>query len=316
VSGTRGVGADGSDPLVHAVAAHLERLRAGRGCSPHTVRAYARDLGRFAAHCREAGLTAWDGVRAAHVRAFAAAEHRAGRAPRSIQRALSAVRAFLDELVRAGVIAHNPARGVRGPKAGRPLPATLDVDQATRLLDTPDPAPADEAVARRDQAILELLYGCGLRLAELVALDLDHLRPAPSAPRELRVLGKGRKVRVVPVGRKAREALAHWLEVRGRIARAGERALFVSRRGRRIAARTVQARVRLAARRRGLDVPLHPHMLRHAFATHLLESSGDLRAVQELLGHADLRTTQVYTHLDFQHLAEVYDRAHPRARRR
>ncbi|HHQ41031.1 MAG TPA: tyrosine recombinase XerC, partial [Chromatiales bacterium] len=226
-------------------------------------------------------------------------------------RTLSAVRTFLDDLVERGEAPQNPARSVRAPKAPRTLPATLDADQAAALLDgIPDRTPLEA----RDRAMLELLYGAGLRLAELVGLDLGD---ADLGAREVRVRrGKGGRGRIVPLGGKAGAALARWLELRPELAAPGERALFVSRRGTRISPRQVEARVAHWARRTGLDVPLHPHVLRHAFATHLLESSGDLRAVQELLGHADVATTQIYTHLDFQHLAEVYDRAHPRARRR
>ncbi len=289
----------------------LSRLAGERRCSAHTVRAYRRDLGRFLAACAAEGVQDWREVRAHHVRRFAAAEHRAGRTARSIQRALSAVRTFLDDLVERGLAAQNPARSVRGPRAPRRLPETLDVDQAMALLDGPW---GDDPLARRDRAMLELLYGCGLRLAELAGLDLQDVDLAAG---ELAVVrGKGNRDRRLPLGSKARAALAEWLSVRGALAAPDEAAVFVSRRGRRLGPRGIERRVALWARRRGLGVPLHPHMLRHAFATHLLESSGDLRAVQELLGHADIATTQVYTHLDFQHLAQVYDRAHPRARRR
>ena len=188
------------------------------------------------------------------------------------------------------------------------------MDAITRLLDAPDPAALqNNPLTQRDQAIFELVYGAGLRLAEVAALDVTD---AAGQPRELRVIGKGARTRIVPVGRKAREALGGWLAVRDELARPGEPALFVSRRGGRLSHRGIQTRLAELARRRGMDQPVHPHMLRHAFATHLLESSGDLRAVQELLGHADIGTTQIYTHLDFQHLAEVYDHAHPRARRK
>ncbi len=301
----------GAGPLAEAVEGFLARLAGERRCSPHTVAAYRRDLGRLLALCAREGVASWAALRAHHIRALVAAERRRGRSPRSIQRTLSAVRTFLDDLVERGEASQNPARSVRAPKAPRTLPATLDVDQAAALLDAiPDRAPLEA----RDRAMLELLYGAGLRLAELVGLDLGD---ADLAAREVRVRrGKGGRERIVPLGGKAGAALARWLELRPELAAPGERALFVSRRGTRISPRQVEARVAHWARRTGLGVPLHPHVLRHAFATHLLESSGDLRAVQELLGHADIATTQIYTHLDFQHLAEVYDRAHPRARRR
>jgi integrase/recombinase XerC len=231
--------------------------------------------------------------------------------PRSVARRLSAVRSFLAYLVETGALRANAAVHVQAPKPSRRLPATLDADQVAKLL-TID---GDDPLARRDRAILELFYSSGLRLAELVSLDLGDV---DFADRTVRVTGKGGKSRIVPVGRFALASLREWLAVRADFEPngTGERALFVGKQGERLSCRAVQHRVRRRAQQQGTPVGVHPHMLRHSFATHLLESSGNLRAVQELLGHASLSTTQIYTHLDFQHLAHAYDLAHPRARRR
>jgi integrase/recombinase XerC len=240
---------------------------------------------------------------------FAASEHRRGQSPRSIQRRLSVVRTFFHFLNREGVCGANPALDVQAPKAGRRLPDTVDADQMSRLLD----AHVDGSLDQRDKAMVELFYSSGLRLAELVGLDLLDL---DMADRTVRVLGKGRKERIVPVGRQALAALQAWLKIRGEFAPIDELALFVSRDGRRLSPRAVQSRVKRWAQMQGTGVHLHPHLFRHSFASHLLESSQDLRGVQELLGRANLGTTQIYTHLDFQHLAKIYDAAHPRAKRR
>ena len=278
--------------------AHERRL------SPHTRDAYRRDLAAAAEHFAAAGKGGWAELTAVDVQGFAAWCHRNGLSGRSIQRRLSALRSLLHFLVREGVASGNPARSVRAPKVARRLPRTLDPDEVSSLLDGASPK-GYEAV--RDHAILELLYSSGLRLAEVQGLSLADLDLKAGL---VSVLGKGAKRRIVPVGGKARDALGRWLAVR----RGGDgAAVFVTRSGRRLGARAIQERVRRVARRHGIE--LHPHMLRHSFASHLLESSGDLRAVQELLGHADIGTTQIYTHLDFQHLAAVYDAAHPRARR-
>jgi integrase/recombinase XerC len=239
--------------------------------------------------------------------------HREGLSGTSIQRLLSALRAFFDFLLREQRVADNPAIGIRAPKSPRRLPGTLDPDAVAQLLDGAE-TDADPFLAARDRAMFELLYSSGLRLAELVSLDLVaiDLRAA-----EVTVTGKGRKTRQVPVGSKALAAIGDWLPHRAlALAGSDEGALFVSARGARITPRAVQQRLARAGIVKGVAQHLHPHLLRHSFATHLLESSGDLRAVQELLGHADIATTQVYTHLDFQHLAQVYDQAHPRARAR
>jgi integrase/recombinase XerC len=292
----------------------LASLRNERRLSRHTSAAYRRDLAAFVAWCAKAGLTGWSELDEQHLRNFAAASHRSGLAPRSIQRRLSALRTFFGFLIREGALKRSPAVEVRAPKGAKRLPQALDVDRMARLLDAPVAArPALAGLDARDRAILELFYSSGLRLAELVGLDLPDL---DLADRTVRVLGKGGKTRIVPVGSQAGAALAAWLKERPALAAAGERAVFVGRNGGRLGVRAVQLRVDAWARRHGLDVRVHPHLFRHSFATHLLESSHDLRGVQELLGHANIATTQVYTHLDFQHLARIYDEAHPRARRR
>ncbi len=301
-----------SDPWNPPLQAWLAGLGAVGGRSPHTIAAYHRDLQDFIAWAQHHGSPEdWQRLGAAHVRQWLAHGHASGLSPRTLARRLSALRRFLDHLVKQGTLPANPARGLRPPKGKRPLPATLEADQVAALLDAP--VAADDPLAVRDRAMLELLYASALRLAELVGLDLDRLDLDGGW---VRVLGKGAREREVPFGGPAREALRAWLALRPRLAPADEPALFVSRRGRRIHPRTVQQRLALIARRHGLNQPLHPHRLRHACASHLLESSGDLRAVQEMLGHANLSTTQIYTHLDFQRLAQVYDQAHPRARRR
>ncbi len=291
--------------------AFCEHLRGERRLSPLTLSAYRRDLQRLMQYCAGEGLREWDRVRPRHLRGFVAASHHQGLGGRSVQRLLSAARAFFDYLIREGVVQANPARGVAAPKGPRPLPRNMSVEQVHYLLDGEQPEVS--TLERRDRAILELLYSSGLRLAELVGLDLQDLDLEEGL---VRVTGKGRKTRVVPVGRQGRRALADWLAVRGTLCGPDQAALFVGRGGGRLGPRAVQRRLQKWARARGSEVALHPHLLRHSFASHLLESSGDLRAVQELLGHADISTTQVYTHLDFQHLAAVYDRAHPRARKK
>jgi integrase/recombinase XerC len=285
----------------------LSHLSFERRMSSHTVLAYRHDLGRLAAFCEKRDVKRWAALNNFQVRAYAASEHAGGIAPRSIQRRLSAARSFYEYLMREGAVKNNPALEVRAPKSKKRLPATLDVDQMGRLLNFR----VDDSLSARDKAMMELFYSSGLRLGELVGLDVAAV---DLAERTVRVLGKGQKTRIVPVGRHAIDALKKWLIERAAVA--GKGALFVGKSGRPLSVRAVQLRVGTWARRQGLSMHVHPHMFRHSFATHLLESSGDLRGVQELLGHADISTTQVYTHLDFQHLASVYDAAHPRARRR
>jgi integrase/recombinase XerC len=275
----------------------------------NTVGSYQRDLDALLKYCESSQLKSWRALDAQGVRLFAARSHAAGLSPRSVQRRLSAVRTFCNFLQRERVLEHNPAIGVAAPKVKRHLPETLDADQIQRLIEIP----AEDALSRRDRAIMELFYSSGLRLSELTGLDVSQLDLADGT---VRVMGKGSKTRIVPVGRQAREAIRVWLQERAALVRTAEAALFVGAGGRRLTPRAVQLRIRHWARRQGLQVDAYPHLFRHSFATHLLESSQDLRGVQELLGHANISTTQVYTHLDFQHLARIYDRSHPRAKRR
>jgi integrase/recombinase XerC len=288
---------------------YLAHLRTERRLSPHTESAYRRDLEALVAYCDAEKIAGWKQLDNFHIRTFAAREHRDGLGPRSVQRRLSALRGFFNYLIREGVVDANPAADIRAPKAPKRLPKTLDVDQVASLLSYQATSP----LKRRDHAMLELLYSSGLRLAELAGLDVADL---DLADRTVRVLGKGSKTRILPVGRQAVTALRQWLGDRAALAQGGVAALFVGKDGRRLGARAIQRRIGRWAAETGMGVPVHPHLLRHSFATHLLESSRDLRGVQELLGHADISTTQVYTHLDFQHLARIYDEAHPRARRR
>ncbi len=288
---------------------YLAHLRTERRLSSHTESAYRSDLDALTVYCDSERIVGWKQLDNYHIRTFAAREHRDGLGPRSIQRRLSALRGFFNFLIREQIIEANPAADIRAPKAAKRLPKTLDVDQVASLLER---KPTD-ALTRRDLAMLELLYSSGLRLAELAGLDVADL---DLADRTVRVLGKGAKTRILPVGRKAAAALRTWLAERPAIAKNGGSALFIGQNGRRLGARAIQRRIGRWAATTDLGVPVHPHLLRHSFATHLLESSRDLRGVQELLGHADISTTQVYTHLDFQHLARIYDESHPRARRR
>ncbi len=287
----------------------LAQLAKERRLSKHTVSAYQRDLLALCEFADQESVETFASLDAYHLRRFAAQNYRRGLSPRSIARRLSAVRTFLAFLVREGVVDSNVAVNVQAPKPSRRLPAALDTDQVSQLLE----GSAEDDLAIRDRAIFELMYSSGLRLAEVVSLDLDSI---DMADRTVRVTGKGDKSRVVPVGQRALEALRSWLLIRGQFEFDGQKAMFLSRRGTRLAARSIQQRLKLWARRQTSPVRVHPHMLRHSFASHVLESSGDLRAVQELLGHASISTTQAYTHLDFQHLANVYDKSHPRARRR
>jgi integrase/recombinase XerC len=287
----------------------LSHLRQERRLSGHTAANYSRDLAALREFCDKRAIANWADLDSQHIRTFAASLHAGGLAPRSIQRYLSATRSFFQYLQREGAARRNPATDVRSPKVKKRLPQALDADQMARLLQFR----ADDALGARDKAIMELLYSSGLRLAELTSLDLSNLDLADAT---VRVLGKGNKTRIVPVGKLAATALSAWLKERAALATTDEKAVFVGRNGARLGVRAVQLRVEQWARRQGIPVRVHPHLFRHSFASHLLESSGDLRGVQELLGHADISTTQVYTHLDFQHLARVYDAAHPRAKRR
>lgn len=287
----------------------LTHLSVERRLSAHTDTSYRGDLQRFVAYCDRSHVRAWRAVDGQHVRMFAAAEFRQGSSPRTIQRRLSALRSFFNFMLRERALDANPAVGVQAPKARKRLPETMDVDLMARLLEFR----TDTQLGVRDKAIMELFYSSGLRLAELVGLNLGDV---DRGDRTVRVLGKGNKTRIVPVGKHALDAIARWLKERVTLAAGGEQALFVSNRGARLGPRAIQKRVAAWARHQGLGRHVHPHLFRHSFATHLLESSQDLRGVQELLGHANISTTQVYTHLDFQHLAKIYDAAHPRARRK
>ncbi len=296
------------DPRHEALEAFLQSLQSERRLSPHTRSAYARDIARL---LEEVGDVPLAHVSPHLVRRTVARLHARGLSGKSLARALSAWRAFFAWLARHRGLGANPCAGIRPPKSPKALPSVLSPDQAAQLLDR---APLDDREAR-DKAMFELFYSSGLRLAELVRLDVEDAREAIDEA-ELGVIGKGNKARRVPVGRKAIEALRAWLALRASHARAGERALFTGARGRRIAPRVVQHRLARWAKTLGIAAPVHPHVLRHSFATHLLQSSGDLRAVQDLLGHSSIATTQVYTHLDFQYLAKAYDAAHPRAKRK
>ena len=299
----------------------LQHLRVERRLAARTLTLYEQALERLASGAHTAGV-ALPEVQTHHVRRWIAQAHQQGLGPRTLALVLSAWRSFYRWQGEQGAVAANPVEGVRAPKAAKPLPKALSVEHAVALAEEGARPAADEdpRLARRDYALVELLYGCGLRVGELVALDVAAGQGAGAwidlDDASAHVLGKGSKRRSVPVGRAALEALRAWLAVRGDFAAPGEAALFVGQRGARLGASQVRARLRRLALRAGLPTHVHPHMLRHSFASHLLQSSGDLRAVQELLGHASIATTQVYTKLDFQHLAKVYDAAHPRARKR
>lgn len=287
---------------------YFQHLRSERQVSPNTLDGYWRDLIKVRDFCTQQGLAQWTELKAHHVRQLIADQHRKGLSSRSLARLLSSLRGLYRYLNQEGRCQHDPADGISAPKGEKRLPRLLDTDRAMQLLDG---GIEDDFIGHRDQAMLELFYSSGLRLSELVGLNLDQL----DLPAGLvQVQGKGNKGRVLPVGRKALEALQAWLPLRA-LANPQDGAVFISQQGRRLGARAVQLRVRQAGVRE-LGQHLHPHMLRHSFASHLLESSQDLRSVQDLLGHADIGTTQIYTHLDFQHLAKVYDQAHPRAKRK
>jgi integrase/recombinase XerC len=289
----------------------IQTLRSEKYYSHHTCSNYRRDLLRFRDFLQQRGIEAWEPVSFGDVSAYAAQRHRQGRKSRTIARELSSIRSFYQHLIRQGAVAKNPAIEVSAPKADKPLPKTCDAETLEQLLRVSGDG---DDLLLRDIAIFELIYSSGLRLAELVGIDLDDI---DLEQRQLVVTGKGNKTRYLPIGSKAVEAIGRWLRVRPAYSRDGaQKALFLSKQGRRISARNVQSRLNRLAGLKALGQQLSPHVLRHSFATHLLESSSDLRAVQELLGHANIATTQVYTHLDFQHLASVYDAAHPRARRK
>ena len=284
----------------------LHHLETEKRFSANTVASYRRDLESLEKYCLDQKITVWRNLKTHHLRTYTAKIFRRGLGPRSIQRRLSGIRSFMNYLLREGLIKFNPASGVKTPKAPKRLPNVLDVDQINQLLNIRETNP----VSLRDKAILELLYSSGLRLSELVNLNPIDLN---LKDKSLMVMGKGGKTRLVPIGQKAIEAVNQWLDVRSKLAKTDEEALFVGTKGVRLGQRAIQARISHWGKKNGIQQGVYPHLLRHSFATHLLEASGDLRAVQELLGHKDISSTQIYTHLDFQHLAETYDKAHPRS---
>jgi integrase/recombinase XerC len=292
-------------PLMSEVESFLDYLRVERRLAANTHDSYRRDLLSLTQWMDAEGITRWQDLHGEQLRSYIASEHRRGLGGSSLQRRLSACRSFFQWLLKHGQLAGNPAQGLRGPKAPRKLPQVLDADEMTRLVEVP----TEGVLGKRDRAMLELLYSSGLRLSELCALRWDALDLADAV---VRVTGKGGKTRIVPVGRHAREALENW---RNESTPTLHAPVFPGRKGP-ISPRAVQLRLNQLAQSQGIWKRVYPHLLRHSFASHLLESSGDLRGVQELLGHADIATTQIYTHLDFQHLAKVYDAAHPRARRK
>ncbi|RYY85268.1 MAG: tyrosine recombinase XerC [Comamonadaceae bacterium] len=299
------------------VARYLQHVRVEKRLADRTVELYTLDLQKLRDNAQAAGITLL-AVQNVHIRRWVAQMHGGGRSGRGIALILSGWRGFYTWLGREGLVQSNPVQDVRAPKAPKPLPKALSVDDAVQLAEYSNDD-TDPWLEARDAAMVELLYGCGLRVGELVGLDAQASGTARGwidlQAGEAHVLGKGSKRRSVPVGRKAAEALQHWLAVRALHPHAGAEALFTGRHGARLSAQGVWQRLKQRGQQAGLAMPVHPHMLRHSFASHVLQSSGDLRAVQELLGHANIGTTQVYTRLDFQHLAKVYDAAHPRAHR-
>ncbi len=285
----------------------IHHLEYERRLSPLTCKHYRRDLDALKNFCDEVQIARWGDIDGEHIRACAAMSYRRGLSARSIQRRLSTARTFFRYLVREKHVKRNPVESVSAPKSGKRLPANLDVDRMARLLEITGDGP----LVDRDRAILELLYSSGLRLSELTDLNCGDVDMDDAT---VHVTGKGNKDRIIPVGSYAIAALMRWQRARTQLADTDETALFVSQRGTRLSQRSVQSRVNYWARRQGIDTKVYPHLFRHSFATHLLESSHDLRGVQELLGHANISTTQIYTHLDFQHLAQIYDKTHPRAK--
>ncbi len=285
----------------------IRHLQYERRLSILTCKHYRRDLHALQNYCEQVDIERWSQLDGDTMRSFAASTFRKGLSPRSIQRQLSASRTFFRYLLREKHVKKNPVEGISAPKSGKRLPENLDVDRMARLLDFSGEGP----LVARDRAMLEIMYSSGLRLAELTDLNLGDVDIADATAR---VTGKGNKDRILPVGRQALEALTAWLKERTTLAAVDEKAMFVSQKGTRLSPRSVQARVDYWAKKQGINTKVYPHLFRHSFATHMLESSHDLRGVQELLGHSNISTTQVYTHLDFQHLAQIYDKTHPRAR--
>ena len=293
-------------PFAEQLAAFQTYMRSEKQFSPHTQSNYTRDLHKFQLYCVEKSIADLSRVDARLVRMIVATLHRQGLGGKSLQRWLSSVRRFFQFCIKHGWMQHNPADAIAAPKSPKKLPKTLDVDQTAQFVEVE----GDDFIHKRDRALLELIYSSGLRLAEVTALNLDDIDWSDAM---VTVTGKGNKTRTLPVGSVALDALKSWLPERAGYASAQEQALFITQRGKRVSHRAVQMRMQQISIQQGMDTSVHPHMLRHSFASHMLESSGDLRLVQELLGHANISTTQIYTHLDFQHLAKVYDKAHPRA---
>lgn len=310
--------------LSNAIESYLHHLEAIRGLSSHTVSNYRRDLDSFSRYCISIEISNITQIKPNNIRQYTASQHHKGKSGKTLQRHLSSIRGLMSYLIKKDLIKTNPGTGISAPKSQRRLPHTLDADQTAQLLnikplDIKKPSEINTStLVIRDKAILELFYSSGLRLSELVNLDIDDYQPGNTS---VKVLGKGNKERLIPVGKEARSALSLWLNTRSsllKIATNGipENALFLNQNGSRLKQRSVQQRIKRWGEKQGIDRPVHPHMLRHSFASHILESSGDLRSVQELLGHSDISTTQIYTHLDFQHLAQVYDKSHPRAKKK
>lgn len=296
-------------PFQNAILTFHAYLQNEKQLSPHTQSNYLRDLQKFQHICLQQQRDSWSLIDAKFIRQAVAFLHRQGLNGKSLQRWLSALRSFFQYCIKQSWLTYNPAEGIAAPKSAKHLPKTLDVDQAAQFVEVK----GDDFIAYRDRALLELLYSSGLRLAEIVSVNLTDIDLREAM---ITVTGKGNKTRSVPVGGAAIKAIHEWLEHRNIFARPEELALFITQRGSRISHRAVQMRLQQLSLEQGMDNPVHPHMLRHSFASHMLESSGDLRLVQEMLGHANIATTQIYTHLDFQHLAKVYDQAHPRAGRK
>ena len=295
--------------MLEAIHKFIDYLKIERQLSPLTLKNYERDVTQAADYFHAQGIDSWSKLHSHQFRMYVAMRHRKNLSGKTIQRELSSLRRLYEFLIREKQAENNPLKGVKAPKSARRLPVAPDIEQLDRLLQAGD----DDIYHIRDRAMFELFYSSGLRLSELTGMDCLDIK---LDERQARVLGKGNRERELPVGKKAVAALNAWLKIRPALAEVDESALFVSRFGTRITQRAVQQRLEQLAVKQGLPLHLHPHMLRHAFASHMLESSGDLRAVQELLGHADISTTQIYTHLNFQHLADVYDKAHPRAKRK
>ncbi len=296
-------------PFAEELAAFLTYMRSEKQFSPLTQENYRRDLEKFCRFCAKYSLHDLSTIHPQHIRQGVAALHRSGIGGKSLQRWLSSLRSFFRFAIKRGWMKNNPADGIQAPKSPKKLPKTMDADQTAQFVEVA----GDSFIALRDRALLELIYSSGLRLAEVTGLNLSDIDLKEGM---VNVIGKGSKQRLLPMGRYAIAALQQWLPQRAGYAPADQKALFITQRGTRISHRAVQLRMQQLSAQQGMDNPVHPHMLRHSFASHVLESSGDLRLVQELLGHANISTTQIYTHLDFQHLAKVYDKAHPRAQRK